>query len=634
MRRAFSDTLTKVAGENSRVALVTGDLGFQVFDEFHANCGPRYVNVGVAEAQMIYTAAGMAMAGWRPVAYSIASFATARPFEQIRYCVAYPNLPVILVGAGRGYLYSTSGVSHHAADDLALMTALPNMTVVAPGDPVEIEQLLPQLFTLNAPSYFTVGRFGEPTYDALEPAILGKARLLRDGSRVAIIGTGEIANEILKAYDVLNKERIQPLVYQMHTVKPLDTATLDMLSQRVHTMIIVEEHVPAGGLWSAVCDWKVRTGNPCNLLRLGAPDQFALGNLKQDELRKRWGFNADAIAQRCRELWKARGNKTYPYVDVCVTTNAIDSRTPVVVDEDAFCRLMGCSREDLPESCVGMLRDKNLKFRYLTQQERDQHLLNTLQRLEELQKRQPSENQAIFQSGWNENYERCLADGVSWESLKPRYIRSFLCTRYQRDIIAPETSDFVDELFFIILTYAFEKYLGSFDTVYEFGCGTGRYLYMLSNVFPDKSLVGLDWTEASAKIIGLMKQQGKNIEGHRFDMLNPDSCFTLKPNSAVITISSLEQLGENCQPFLSYLLSARPALVLHHEPIDDFYDQASLTDKLATAYHRSRGYLSGYWSRLQQLASEGEIEILDARRTNLGDPYHDGASFIAWRPKE
>ena len=124
--------------------MITGDLGFQVFDAFQAKFNGRYVNVGVAEAQMICTAAGMAMAGWRPVAYSIASFATARPFEQIRYCVAYPKLPVMVVGAGRGYLYSTSGVSHHAPDDLALMTRLAGHDRRDPGDPVELAQLLPQ----------------------------------------------------------------------------------------------------------------------------------------------------------------------------------------------------------------------------------------------------------------------------------------------------------------------------------------------------------------------------------------------------------------------------------------------------------------------------------------------------------
>ncbi|NTV49874.1 MAG: hypothetical protein HGB32_04490 [Geobacteraceae bacterium] len=622
MRKAFSETLTRLAVEDPHIAFITGDLGFQVFDEFEKRFGPRYINAGVAEAQMIYTAAGMASEGWKTVAYSIASFATARPFEQIRYCVAYPNLPVILVGAGRGYLYSTSGVSHHAADDLALMTALPNMTVVAPGDPGEIEQLLPQLFALGGPSYFTVGRFGEPSYEALEPAVLGKARLLREGEKIVIIGTGEIANEILKAHADLATEGINPCVYQMHTVKPLDTATLDSLSQRFDSMIIVEEHIPTGGLWSAVADWKVRSNNKCKLSRLGAPDKFALGNLKQAELRKRWGFDAEGIARECRELWQ-KGSKV-------ASTVIQDS---LLLDEDAFCNQMGCSVKDIPASCIRMLNDRKLKFRHISQQERDLHILQIVQRLDDLKKRPTAENQTVFQNGWHENYERSLSEGVSWESLKPKYIKPFQYTSYMGDFIAPETPDFVDELFSIVLTNAFEKYLGSIDNIYEFGCGTGRYLYMLSKIFPEKSLVGLDWTDASVNILGLMRQQGIKIEGNKFDMLNPESGFTLKPNSAVLTISSMEQLGGDYQPFLSYILAAKPRIVLHHEPIEEFYDTAKLLDHLAATYHRRRGYLSGYWPALQQLAAEGKVEILEAHRTNFGDPYHDGASIIAWRPK-
>jgi transketolase len=304
MRKAFAETLTALATRNDRVAFVTGDLGFQVFDDFQARFGPRYVNVGVAEAQMIYTAAGMAMEGWRPVAYSIASFATARPFEQIRYCVAYPGLPVVLVGAGRGYLYSTSGVSHHAGDDLALMTSLPGMTVVAPGDPEEVAQLLPQLFELPGPSYLTVGRFGEPDYAALEPAVLGKARKLRDGGRVALLCTGEIANEALRGVDLLAPEGILPAVYQVHTVKPLDEEILVALANSAETLIVVEEHVPSGGLWAAVASWMARTGAFIRTVRLGAPDSFALGNLKQDELRRRFGLDAHAIAVACRGAWR------------------------------------------------------------------------------------------------------------------------------------------------------------------------------------------------------------------------------------------------------------------------------------------------------------------------------------------
>ena len=306
MRRAFADILTSLAAQDDRIAFITGDLVFQVFDEFEKSFPGRYINVGVAEAQMVYTAAGMAIEGWRPIAYSIASFATARPFEQIRYCLAYPALPVVLVGAGRGYLYSTSGVSHHAGDDLALMSSLPGMTVVAPGDPTEIKQLFPQLIERGGPAYFTVGKFGEPEYTAEEPAIVGKGRKLRSGDRIAVLSTGEIANEVLKGLEMLKPEKIFPMAYQFHTVKPLDTQLLGVLAQEVDHIVVVEEHLPNGGLWSAVCQWAATSFEAPRLSRLGVPDSFMLGNLKQEELRRRCGIDARSIASHCQQVWNGR----------------------------------------------------------------------------------------------------------------------------------------------------------------------------------------------------------------------------------------------------------------------------------------------------------------------------------------
>ncbi len=302
MRKAFSDTLVKIAKDDQKIAFITGDLGFQVFDEFETLFPGRYINAGVSEAQMVCAAAGMAYEGYRPIAYSIASFASARPFEQIRFCVAYPNLPIMIVGAGRGYTYAKSGVSHHAPDDLGLMASMPNMTVVSPGDPGEIEQLFPQLAKLNGPSYFTVGRFGEPRFEALEPATVGKARLVQKGENTAILTTGEIANEALRAIDILASDSIKPSLYQFHTIKPLDTERLAEIDSKYEHILVVEEHLPHGGLWQQIAGWRADNNGQARLSRLGPGDVFALGNLQQDELRKRMGFDAEAIAQTYREL--------------------------------------------------------------------------------------------------------------------------------------------------------------------------------------------------------------------------------------------------------------------------------------------------------------------------------------------
>lgn len=305
MRRAFSDTLVRLAEEDDRVIFLTADLGFQVFDEFCEKFPERYINVGVAEAHLVDCAAGLALEGWRPVVYSIASFMTGRAFEQIRLSICYHNLPIVVVGAGGGYIYATSGVTHHAKEDLGLMSLLPNMTIVAPGAPDEVNQLLPQLVKGDGPSYIRIGRFGEPQYDAIEPATVSKARMLKEGERVAILTTGAEAVQAVAAADILAAEGISPIVCQMHTIRPLDTQTLDRLASQVETIIVVEEHGTTGGLGTAVNEWRAGWHGAIRLVRLGPDDGCVLGNPEQDEIRRRFNYDTASIVDVCRRLWNA-----------------------------------------------------------------------------------------------------------------------------------------------------------------------------------------------------------------------------------------------------------------------------------------------------------------------------------------
>ena len=307
MRRAFVEALTLAAERDPRVVFLTGDLGYGVFDDFMARFGPRYINAGVAEAQLVNAAAGLAREGFRPLAYSIASFLTARPFEQIRFSIAYPGLPVVLVGAGGGYCYSQSGVSHHAPDDFALMGLIPGMTVVAPGDPGEVRALLPQLLALPGPAYIRIGKFGEPSYEAAAPVQLGRARVLRAGERVAILTTGEMAPVALDALAEIARDNLTPAIIQFHTIRPLDVAALGQLASQVRTFVVVEEAAPEGALFSGVQAWRQASGSGVRLLRLGPGKDFVLGNPRRENLRRTAGFDAQAIAAACRAEWKIAG---------------------------------------------------------------------------------------------------------------------------------------------------------------------------------------------------------------------------------------------------------------------------------------------------------------------------------------
>lgn len=301
MRKAFSDTLVRVAQEDPKVVFLTGDLGFQVFDEFIQAFPERYLNVGVAEAQLVNTAVGLALEGWRPIVYSIAPFATARPFEQIRFGVAYHNLPVMVVGAGGGFTYAKAGVTHHAADDLALMGTLPGMSLVTPGGPDELRELMPQMLKLSGPSYLRVGKFGEPELGHASPVTLGLARRLLDGEKVAVITSGDIVCDI---YPRLKERRpgLNPALYHFHTVKPLDRGTMEEIAARFPLAIVVEESIPQGGLYQEICNWKAETNSPLKIVRRGAPDAFVMGNPARDELRRRIGVDGEALGRLLSQL--------------------------------------------------------------------------------------------------------------------------------------------------------------------------------------------------------------------------------------------------------------------------------------------------------------------------------------------
>lgn len=303
MRRAFSNALVKAAQEDPRVIFLTGDLGFGVFDEFIAKFPKRYINVGVAEAQLVDCAAGLALEGWRPIVYSIASFMTGRAYEQIRLAIGYHRLPVVVVGAGGGYTYADAGVTHHAKEDLALMSLISEMAVVAPGDPNEVTELLPQLLRLDRPSYIRIGRFGEPSFQSPAPIAVGRARVLRRGERLAVVTTGNAVIWALEAADALANEGIRPTLCHFHTVRPLDTESLAEVADGVDHLVVIEEHGAQGGLGTAVAGWCAANRADCGFHRLGPGDDLVLGNPKQAQLRKEGGFDADAIAAACRRLW-------------------------------------------------------------------------------------------------------------------------------------------------------------------------------------------------------------------------------------------------------------------------------------------------------------------------------------------
>lgn len=305
MRKAFVNTLIKETRKNKKIMLLSGDLGFNLFEEFQDKFPENFINVGVAEQNMMGIATGLALSGRIVFAYSIATFATMRAFEQIRNDIASHKASVVIVGSGGGLCYGQAGLTHHAIEDLNLMRGVPGMTVLCPADPIEVKWATRLSVKLKKPVYLRLGKKGELTLYHHTPRLrLGKAHILNKGKDVAILATGNIVSNVLKAAKILSEKNIKATVASMHTLKPIDGNLIRKFSKKFPFLITVEEHSVIGGLGSAVAE--VLTEQECNmrLLRLGIPDRFVTQIGSQNFLRERLGLTPEKIAAKIYRVLK------------------------------------------------------------------------------------------------------------------------------------------------------------------------------------------------------------------------------------------------------------------------------------------------------------------------------------------
>ena len=311
MRTAFIETLCELAEQDERIWLLTGDLGFSVLERFAHRFPKRYVNMGVAEQNMTGVAAGLALEGKIVFTYSIANFPVMRCLEQIRNDVCYHNLNVKVVAVGGGVAYGAAGYTHHAVEDLAVMRAMPNMTVLAPGDPVEVRLATRAVVNWDGPCYLRLGKGGEPVVHKTVPTFqIGKALVVREGSDVTLISTGGILGEMMMAANQLAPQ-IQARVLSMPTVKPLDEVALFKAASETKLLITVEEHSAVGGLGSAVAEVLAAQRNihcPLLTLNLGNKPPHAVGD--QTYLRRKLGIDSSGIARAVRERLRVHAQST------------------------------------------------------------------------------------------------------------------------------------------------------------------------------------------------------------------------------------------------------------------------------------------------------------------------------------
>jgi transketolase len=303
MRNAFAKELVEIARRDERVVLLSGDIGNRLFDGYKEEFAERFYNCGVAEANMMSVAAGLAMSGMRPIAYTITPFVTTRCLEQIRVDVCYHRQSVIIVGVGGGLSYASLGGTHHSCEDIGLLRLLPEMTVVCPGDPLEVPGALRAAVRHDGPVYLRLGKKGEPLVHQTAPEIvLGRSLTVRAGSDAAILAVGNVLPLACEAAVLLEDRGLSVRVESFHTVKPLDEDCLAAVCDGYDVVASVEEHATAGGAGGAIAEWLAeRGGARARLLRFGTADRFLHEAGSQAHARGVFGLTAEAIAAKIED---------------------------------------------------------------------------------------------------------------------------------------------------------------------------------------------------------------------------------------------------------------------------------------------------------------------------------------------
>lgn len=293
MRNTVIDCLMEQARIDDRIFLVNPDVGFSVLERFRDEFPDRYLNVGIAEQNAIGVAAGLALSGKIPYVYSMIPFVTMRCFEQVRLEVAYMNTNVRLIGLGAGFTYGPQGATHHAIEDIAIMRALPSMTVCCPGDPVEARELLKQSFSYDGPIYFRLGKNNEPVIHAHGTKIeIGKAVKVTDGDDLAVITTSNMLEQAKQWVDEWRREGIQATLLSMPTIKPFDIdSVLDLIAKGL-PIITLEEHNVIGGLGSAVAEVIAESGIGVRFKRIAVPDAYSHFVGSQQFIREKLGIKS------------------------------------------------------------------------------------------------------------------------------------------------------------------------------------------------------------------------------------------------------------------------------------------------------------------------------------------------------
>jgi hypothetical protein len=299
-----------------------------------------------------------------------------------------------------------------------------------------------------------------------------------------------------------------------------------------------------------------------------------------------------------------------------------------------FATLFGTTVDRLSEKCLSLIAAGNWNYRVFTGSERDNQVLELLQRSEQrTYSVVANQDKTRWQVGWSENLNAFRDQNGSLEALVPKYIRPGMPVRLFQQFVQPEDPDFELHWYEVFRYWFFSTHLQGFNSIFEFGCGSGFNVAELAKMFPATSIHGLDWAEPSVEIVDRLREvHGLNTKGHMFDFFAPDQSLDLSGNTAVLTIGALEQTGPDFNAFLDFLLIKKPRCCFHIEPIHEWYDPGDLVDYTGMKAHEARNFWRGFPARLLELEKEGRVKIHKTKRAHVGGLALEGYSQFIWSP--
>ncbi len=302
-REAYGNALTRLCAENKNIVVLDADLSGSTKSGAMKKVAPeRHFNAGIAECNMMGMAAGLAASGNTVFASSFAMFATGRAYEIIRNSIGYPNLNVKICASHSGITVGEDGASHQTIEDIALMSVIPNMTVIQPCDAVSTEALIDEVVKVDGPCYVRLGRLAVEGFyeEGNKDFTIGKGIVLNQGEKIAVVATGYMVQQSMQALELLKQEGINPTIVDMHTIKPIDEDLLVELAKTHDVILTVEEHSVIGGLGSMVAS-TLAPYNLCKVVLHGLQDTFGESGSPADLLKK-YKLDAEGIAEKIKTL--------------------------------------------------------------------------------------------------------------------------------------------------------------------------------------------------------------------------------------------------------------------------------------------------------------------------------------------